>query len=77
MKYPYTVKFNGKKYFPGEDVPIETENTETVAVTEEVAVTESVEEPVENEVLDEPKSVLVKKPEKKSETKKGGRKPKA
>lgn len=75
MKYPYTVKFNGKKYFPGEDVPIETENTETVAVTEEVAVTETVEEPVEDIAVDEPKSVLTKKAD--TEKKKGGRKPKA
>ncbi len=74
-KFEYTVKYNGKRYFPGEDVPMETENTETVAVTEEVAVTESVEEPVENVVLDEPKSVLTNKAE--TEKKKGGRKPKA
>ena len=75
MKFEYTVKLNGKKYFPGEDVPMETENTETVAVTEEVAVTESVEEPVEDAAVDEPKSVLVKKAD--TEKKKGGRKPKA
>lgn len=75
MKFEYTVKLNGKKYFPGEDVPMETENAETVAVTEEVAVTESVEEPVEDVAVDEPKSVLTKKAD--TEKKKGGRKPKA
>lgn len=75
MKFPYTVKFNGKKYFPGEDVPMESENTETVAVADEVAVTETVEEPVEDVAVDEPKSVLTKKAD--TEKKKGGRKPKA
>lgn len=75
MKFEYTVKLNGKKYFPGEDVPMESENTETVAVADEVAVTESVEEPVEDVAVDEPKSVLVKKAD--TEKKKGGRKPKA
>ena len=75
MKFEYTVKLNGKKYFPGEDVPMESENTETVAVTEEVAVTESVEEPVEDVAVDEPKSVLTKRAD--TEKKKGGRKPKA
>lgn len=75
MKFPYTVKFNGKKYFPGEDVPMESENTETVAVADEVAVTESVEESVEDAAVDKSKSVLVKKAD--TEKKKGGRKPKA
>lgn len=75
MKFEYTVKLNGKKYFPGEDVPMESENTETVAVADEVAVTETVEEPVEDVAVDEPKSVLTKKAD--TEKKKGGRKPKA
>ena len=74
-KFEYTVKYNGKRYFPGEEVPIDAEKTENVAVTEKVAVTESVEESVENVVLDEPKSVLTNKAE--TEKKKGGRKPKA
>ena len=46
MKFEYTVKFNGRLYFPGEDVPME---DKTVAVTDKVAVTE----PIENVVLDE------------------------
>ena len=75
MKFEYTVKLNGKKYFPGEDVPMESENTETVAVADKVAVTESVEESVEDVAVDKPKSVLVKKAD--TEKKKGGRKPKA
>ena len=68
-KFEYTVKFNGKKYLPGEDVPLESEiTTETVAVTEEVAVAESA-------VEEEPKKETAPK-ETKSKSK-GGRKPKA
>lgn len=41
MKFEYTVKFNGRKYFPGEDVPLEEETKpeipEPVEVVEEVA----------------------------------------
>ena len=67
-KFEYTVKFNGKKYLPGEDVPLESEITEAVAVTEEVAVAESaVEEEVKKETA--PKETKSKS--------KGGRKPKA
>ena len=64
-KYEYTVKYNGRKYLPGEEVPLKSINTETVAVTEEVAVAES-----ETEELKEAKSTPVKK-------NKGGKKPKA
>ena len=46
-KFEYTVKYNGRKYYPNEEVPIEEEKTESVAVAEKVAVTEKVEEPVE------------------------------
>lgn len=74
-KFEYTVKFNGRRYFPGEEVPIETEKTEKVAVAEKAAVTESVEEKPKEEVnLDEPKSVSVKED---ADKKKNGRKPKA
>ena len=67
-KFEYTVKFNGKKYLPGEDVPLDSEiTTETVAVTEEVAVAES--------AVEEPKKETAPK-ETKSKSK-GGRKPKA
>lgn len=38
MKYEYTVKLNGRKYYPGEEVPLETPKAETVA--EKVAVDE-------------------------------------
>lgn len=56
MKFEYTVRFNGRKYFPGEDVPMEPE-TETVTVAEEVAVDEPVkEEPVVDNVVVETKS---------------------
>lgn len=71
-KYEYTVKYNGRKYYPGEDVPIDENKTESVAVAEKVAVAEAVvEEPVESIVTEKP--VLVKETEKKSK----GRKPKA
>jgi len=68
-KFEYTVKFNGKKYLPGENVPLESEITEAVAVTEEVAVAESA-------VEEEPKKETAPK-ETKSKSNKGGRKPKA
>ena len=41
-KFEYTVKYNGRKYYPNEEVPIEEEKTESVAVAEKVAVTEKV-----------------------------------
>ena len=53
MKFEYTVKFNGKRYFPGEDVPME--EAETVMVAEEATVDEIKEEPIEDKVV-EPKS---------------------
>ena len=71
-KYEYTVKYNGRKYYPGEEVPTEENDTESVAVAEKVAVAEAVvEEPVESIIAEKP--VLVKETEKKSK----GRKPKA
>ena len=72
-KFEYTVKFNGKKYFPGEEVPMES-NTESVAVAENVAVAETVEEPVKEKEPDT-KSVLTKKADEKKNSK--GKKPKA
>ena len=53
MKFEYTVKFNGKRYFPGEDVPMEEPKTETVI--EAVTVEEVKEEPIEDKVV-EPKN---------------------
>ena len=38
MKFDYTVKYNGKKYFPGEDVPMDEPKAEEVTET----VTETV-----------------------------------
>lgn len=61
-KFEYTVKFNGRKYFPGEEVPLESDKAETVAVAEEVAVAVAEK--------DEPK-------ETKTPAKKNGKKPKA
>lgn len=56
MKFEYTVKFNGRRYLPGVDVPMEEPKTETEQVTEEVTVAEPVkEEPIEDKVV-EPKS---------------------
>lgn len=54
MKFEYTVKFNGRRYLPGEDVPMDEPKTkevkaDTVAVTEKVAVTE----PIEDKAFDE------------------------
>jgi len=66
-KFEYTVKYNGRKYYPNEEVPIEEEKTESVAVAEKVAVTEEVKEPVE-----ETKPVLTEKASKSK-----GKKPKA
>ena len=71
-KYEYTIKYNGRKYYPGEEVPTKENDTESVAVAEKVAVAETVvEELVEDNVAEKP--VLVKETEKKSK----GRKPKA
>lgn len=48
MKFDYTVKYNGKKYFPGEDVPMDESKAEEVTET----VTETVkEETVVDEVI--------------------------
>lgn len=52
MKFEYTVKFNGKCYFPGEDVPMEPETVNTVEA--KTVVLESIEEPTETiEVAEE------------------------
>lgn len=60
-KYEYTVKYNGRKYYPGEEVPID-EKPEEVAVAEMVTATETVKEEL---------------PEVKPEKKSKGKKPKA
>ena len=48
MKFEYTVKFNGRRYLPGENVPMEPK-TKVEESTEDVALD------------DEPKSVLTEK----------------
>lgn len=55
MVFEYTVKYNGRRYLPGEDVPMDEPKTEevkaeTVAVTETVAVAEP---PIETKALEE------------------------
>lgn len=62
MVFEYTVKYNGRKYYPGEDVPMG--EAETV---------DSVDDFIENAVLGEQESAPVKKAD---EKKKGRRKPK-
>jgi len=61
-KYEYTVKYNGRKYYPGEEVPIDEDKSETVAVAETVTAAETVKEEL---------------PEVKPEKKSKGKKPKA
>ena len=59
MKFEYTVKLNGRKYYPGEDVPIEEQKPNVV-------------EPKEPEIMEKPVEVekKVEKPvEKKTTTK--------
>lgn len=48
MKYPYSVKVNGKWYRPGEEIPDVQESTAKDAVPEEVKITETVENSVES-----------------------------
>ena len=62
MKYEYTVKLNGRKYFPGEEVPVE-EQTPNVVETKEpeimdkpVEVEKKVEKPVEKKTTTKGKS---------------------
>ena len=56
MKYEYTVKLNGRKYYPGEEVPLETPKAETVA--EKAAVDE---QPINDNVNEETENVSVTK----------------
>ena len=59
MKYEYTVKLNGRKYFPGEEVPVEGQ-------------TPNVVEPKKEPVVEEKPVVKVeKKPVAKSKSAKG------
>ena len=44
MKFEYTVKLNGRKYYPGEDVPIEEQKPNVV-------------EPKEPEIMEKPVEV--------------------
>lgn len=53
MKFEYTVKFNGKRYLPGENVPME--ETKTVMVAEEATVDEIKEESIVDNVVEETK----------------------
>ena len=65
MVFEYTVKYNGRTYYPGEDVPMEE--------TEKTEIVDSVDDFIENVVLGEQESAPVKKAD---EKKKGRRKPK-
>ena len=63
MKFEYTVKLNGRKYYPGEDVPIEEQKPNVVEpkkepVVEEkpVAKPEKAEKPVEKKTTTKAKS---------------------
>lgn len=72
MVFEYTVKYNGKRYLAGEDVPMETEK----AVAPKKAEVKE-EKPVVNASLEEAKEVFVNKAKETEKKSKGGRKPKA
>lgn len=55
-KFEYTIKLNGRKYYPGEEVPLETPKAETVA--EKAAVDE---QPINDNVNEETENVSVTK----------------
>lgn len=65
MVFEYTVKHNGKKYLPGEDVPLD---KETPTPTNEVKP--------EKSTLEQAKEVFEQKAVETSKKSKGGRKPK-
>lgn len=71
MVFDYAVKYNGKHYLAGEDVPMEKEK----AVAPKKAEVE--EKPVVNVSLEEAKEVFVNKAKETEKKSKGGRKPKA
>lgn len=54
-KFEYTIKLNGRKYYPGEEVPLETPKAETVA--EKAAV----DEPINDNVNTETENVSITK----------------
>ena len=62
MKFEYTVKLNGRKYYPGEDVPIEEQKPNVVEPKEPeimekpVEVEKKVEKPVEKKTTTKTKS---------------------
>ena len=62
MKFEYTVKLNGRKYYPGEDVPIEEQKSNVVEPKEPeimekpVEVEKKVEKPVEKKTTTKAKS---------------------
>ena len=63
MKFEYTVKLNGRKYYPGEDVPIEEQKPNVVEPKEPekimekpVEVEKKVEKPVEKKTTTKAKS---------------------
>ena len=58
MKFEYTVKLNGRKYYPGEEVPLESENT---ATSDKKGVAVIVEEPKAKADLDAKKKKATKK----------------
>lgn len=72
MVFEYTVKYNGKRYLAGEDVPMETEK----AVAPKKAEVKE-EKTVVNASLEEAKEVFVNKAKETEKKSKGGRKPKA
>ena len=62
MKFEYTVKLNGRKYYPGEDVPIEEQKPNVVEPKEPeimekpVEVEKKAEKPVEKKTATKAKS---------------------
>lgn len=60
MKYEYTVKLNGRKYFPGEEVPVEEQTPNVVEPKKEPVVEEKpvvkAEKPVEKKTTTKAKS---------------------
>ena len=73
MVFEYTVKYNGKRYHAGEDVPMSKEEIAEFLGTTEVKE----EKPVVNASLEEAKEVFVEKAKETEKKSKGGRKPKA
>lgn len=73
MVFGYKVKYNGKRYLAGEDVPMSKEEVDEFLGTTEIKE----EKPVVNASLEEAKEVFVNKAKETEKKSKGGRKPKA